>query len=68
MLLRSKRYWTSDWWARGKDADLALLGADPTRDSVHLHALAGVVRDGRYFSPADVTHMREEIATRTKVD
>ncbi|MGB7146783.1 MAG: amidohydrolase family protein [Mycobacterium sp.] len=46
----------------GKDADIVLLGADPVKNVAHLHDIAGVIRAGRYYSPATLTSTIESIA------
>ena len=46
----------------GKDADIVLLGSDPTEDVAHLHDIAGVVRAGRYYSPQTLASTIETIA------
>jgi imidazolonepropionase-like amidohydrolase len=38
----------------GKNADLVILGADPTTNVANLHKVVGVVRAGRYLSRADL--------------
>ena len=40
--------------APGRDADLVILGADPTRSVAALHRVDGVVRGGRYYARADL--------------
>ena len=37
----------------GKYADLVLLDANPVESAGRLHRIAGVVRGGRYYGPAD---------------
>jgi amidohydrolase family protein len=39
---------------RGRNADLVLLEADPTKDVANLHRISAVVRAGRYLSRADL--------------
>ncbi|HEY0747091.1 MAG TPA: amidohydrolase family protein [Steroidobacteraceae bacterium] len=39
---------------RGKNADLVLLDADPTKAIANLHRVSAVVRAGRYLSRADL--------------
>ena len=46
----------------GKDADIVLLGANPLENAAHLHDIAGVVRDGRYYSPETLTSTIASIA------
>lgn len=46
----------------GKDADIVLLGANPVESAAHLHDIAGVVRDGRYYSPETLRSTMESIA------
>ncbi|WP_293882124.1 amidohydrolase family protein [Sphingomonas sp.] len=38
----------------GRNADLVLLSADPMKDTQALHAIAGVVRGGRYLDRAEL--------------
>lgn len=40
--------------APGRDADLVILGADPTRSVAAMHRVDGVVRGGRYYARADL--------------
>ena len=52
----------------GKDADIVLLSGNPVEDAANLHAIAGVVRAGRYFSGEALTATIETIAeTRSAV-
>ena len=39
---------------RGRNADLVLLDADPTKDVANLHRVSAVVRAGRYLSRVDL--------------
>jgi hypothetical protein len=39
---------------RGRNADLVLLEADPTKDVANLHRVSAVVRAGRYLNRADL--------------
>lgn len=40
--------------AVGRNADLVVLDADPVTDHAHLHGIAGVMRDGGWWSRADL--------------
>ncbi|WP_432840416.1 amidohydrolase family protein [Dactylosporangium sp. CA-092794] len=51
----------------GRDADLVLLRADPLADSRHLHAIAGVVRAGRYYDAAALAAIRDRVAANRTV-
>jgi imidazolonepropionase-like amidohydrolase len=52
----------------GKAADLVLLEGNPVAGVANLHAIAGVVRAGRYYSPATLAGMIERVANdRTAV-
>jgi hypothetical protein len=42
----------------GRFADLVLLDADPLATVEHLHGVAGVVRDGRYYDRAQLDRIR----------
>jgi imidazolonepropionase-like amidohydrolase len=42
----------------GHNADLVLLDRDPVSSVQNLHRIAGVVRAGRYYSPADLDALR----------
>jgi imidazolonepropionase-like amidohydrolase len=46
----------------GKDADLVLLDANPLASVQNLHAIAGVVRGGRFYDSTAVTDLRERVA------
>jgi imidazolonepropionase-like amidohydrolase len=45
----------------GRVADLVLLRANPLEDIANTRAIAGVVADGRYWSPADLDALRERL-------
>ena len=45
----------------GKNANLVLLEADPLESVQNLHAVAGVVRSGRYYSKDDLSSMMLKI-------
>jgi imidazolonepropionase-like amidohydrolase len=47
---------------RGRNADLVLLDADPTKDAANLHRISAVVRSGRYLSRLDL----DAIETRAR--
>jgi imidazolonepropionase-like amidohydrolase len=52
----------------GKDADLVLLSGNPIDDVANLHAIAGVVRAGRYYSSQSLGATIDSIAeTRSAV-
>ncbi len=52
----------------GKDADIVLLSANPVDNVAHLHRIGGVVRAGRYYSPATLATTIQSIAeTRSAV-
>lgn len=46
----------------GRDADLVLLDADPTRDAANLHRIAGVVRAGFYHDRAALDALKARVA------
>ena len=46
----------------GKDADLVLLSGNPIDAAANLHAIAGVVRGGRYFSHQTLSATIENVA------
>jgi imidazolonepropionase-like amidohydrolase len=46
----------------GKNADIVLLRADPVENATHLHDIAGVARDGRYYSSDTLTSTIETVA------
>jgi hypothetical protein len=48
----------------GKVADLVVLNGNPLETVAHFHDLGGVVRDGRYFSDAELTGLKESVAAR----
>ena len=50
--------------SEGKTADLVLLEANPLESVQHLHALWGVVRNGRFYSHERMLDMRQEVAQR----
>ena len=47
----------------GKNADLVLLDADPTRSSQNLHTVAGVVRGGRFYARADLDALKAQVTS-----
>jgi len=47
--------------AEGKLADLVLLEANPLVDIANTRTIAGVVLDGRYFSPQELERMRADL-------
>lgn len=48
--------------AAGRNADLVLLDADPTKDVANLHRVAGVVRGGFYHDAARLAALQERVA------
>jgi imidazolonepropionase-like amidohydrolase len=46
----------------GKNADLVLLDANPVESASHLHRIAGVVRSGRYYGPAELDAIKDRVA------
>lgn len=51
----------------GKHADLVLLDANPVESADHLHRIAGVVRGGRYYGPADLDAIKDNVAASKSV-
>jgi imidazolonepropionase-like amidohydrolase len=51
----------------GQHADLVLLDANPVESAEHLHRIAGVVRGGRYYGPADLDAIKDGIAASQSV-
>ncbi len=53
-----------------KNADIVLLGADPTASSANLHKVEAVIRGGRYFGRAELDRLvqagRETLARQTR--
>ena len=47
----------------GKHADLVLLDANPVESADHLHRIAGVIRSGRYYGPADLDAIKDNVTT-----
>jgi imidazolonepropionase-like amidohydrolase len=45
----------------GQNADLVLLSASPVDDAANLHQVAGVVRDGRHYSTADLADLKDRV-------
>lgn len=52
----------------GRNADLVLLDANPLDDAANLHRVVGVVRAGRYRSAADLTRIKDRLATTRTID
>ncbi|MFD7769153.1 amidohydrolase family protein [Streptomyces sp. NPDC059787] len=48
----------------GMPADLVLLDQDPLRDHTALHLIAGVMRDGSWWSRADLDAVLERVAAK----
>ncbi len=46
--------------AEGKGANLVLLDADPVANVQHLHGIAAVVRDGRYYSAQALAALKQQ--------
>ncbi len=53
---------TMGFVARGADADLVVLDADPLARVENLHAIAGVVRAGHYHARATLDGLRAKVA------
>lgn len=51
----------------GALADLTVLAADPTTDPSNLHAVAGVVRNGQWFSKAELDQIKDTIRNGKQV-
>ena len=51
----------------GKHADLVLLEDDPRTSVAHLHAIAGVVRQGRLLDRAELAAMKDRVAADRSV-
>jgi hypothetical protein len=51
----------------GKHADLVLLDANPVESADHLHGIAGVIRGGRYYGPADLDAIKDNVAAARSV-
>ena len=47
--------------AAGQNADLVLLDGDPVASARNLHRIAGVVRAGRYYSPAQLAALKARV-------
>jgi len=47
----------------GKHADLVLLDANPIADVASLHQISAVIRAGRHYSTADLTHLKDRVRT-----
>jgi imidazolonepropionase-like amidohydrolase len=47
----------------GRVADLVILRANPLDDIANTRSIAGVVADGRYWSPADLQELRDRLKT-----
>ena len=50
----------------GKHADLVLLDANPVESADHLHRIAGVIRSGRYYGPADLDAIKDNVTTTSR--
>ncbi len=50
--------------APGKEANLVLLDANPIESVQNLHRIHAVVRDGRFYSPEALAHLKESVAGR----
>ena len=51
----------------GRSADLVLSSGDPTADVANLHQVIGVVRAGRYRSPAELDELDELDEIRRRI-
>ncbi len=51
----------------GKHADLVVLDANPVESADHLHRIAGVIRGGHYYSPADLDAIKDNVAASRSV-
>ncbi len=47
----------------GRQANLVLLGGNPVESAAALHNIAGVVRDGHFYSPAMLAELKDKAAT-----
>ncbi|MFD4262538.1 amidohydrolase family protein [Streptomyces sp. NPDC058534] len=52
----------------GRNADLVLLDANPLDDAAGLHRVVGVVRAGRHYPAADLTRIKDRLATTRTID
>ena len=52
----------------GKAADLVLLGSNPIESAANLHDIRGVVRAGRYYSPAELHDIKHTVATQRSAE
>lgn len=50
----------------GRNADLVLLGGDPTASVANLHRVVGVVRSGRYLSQRELEAMSAGVAAKLR--
>ena len=53
--------------SEGKYADLVLLHADPLESVANLHAIAGVVREGRYYDRDRLDSLKQALAANRSV-
>ena len=57
-----KREATMGTVAEGKDANLVLLDGNPIESVQNLHRIHAVVRDGRFYSAAELTQLKQRVA------
>ena len=50
--------------AIGKNADLVVLSADPTRSAQNLHGITGVVRGGTYLPSSALNNLKSAAVKR----
>jgi imidazolonepropionase-like amidohydrolase len=48
-------------------ADLVFLEANPVEPADHLHRIARVIRNGRYYGPADLDAIKDNVAASQSV-
>jgi imidazolonepropionase-like amidohydrolase len=51
----------------GKVADLVILEANPAESVAALHAVAGLVLGGRYYSPAELDALKSDVAAARSI-
>ncbi len=52
----------------GKAANLVILDGNPVASAGNLHRIAGLVREGRYYSATDLAGLKEQVAGRIAVE
>ncbi len=50
--------------SEGKKGDLVILNANPLESVQNLHAVGGIVREGRYYSLEKMLDLRKQVASR----